>query len=152
MLYRTIATPIGELTAEIDGGRIVRFDLAENVPSCMTASSEDRTAADILEREINEYFRGERRTFSLDIAPRGTEFQRLVWSELRKIPYGMTETYGNIAKAIGRAGASRAVGQACHVNHILILIPCHRVVSSAGIGGFALGNDVKKILLETESR
>lgn len=81
----------------------------------------------------------------------GTDFQQKVWNELKKIPYGTTCTYGEIAVRIGNPKASRAVGNACNKNPIPILIPCHRVVGSKGdLVGFASGLDVKKHLLDLE--
>ncbi len=82
---------------------------------------------------------------------RGTDFQRKVWQELIKIPYGQTWTYGEVAKAIGLPKAVRAVGSACAYNPYLILVPCHRVVSKKGLGGFALGLTAKKKLLKHEN-
>ena len=82
---------------------------------------------------------------------RGTDFQRKVWQELIKIPYGQTWTYGEVAKAIGSPKAVRAVGSACACNPYLILVPCHRVVSKKGLGGFALGLTAKKKLLKYEN-
>lgn len=147
MTKTKIPSPIGTLTAETGEGNVYKLELqaTEDLPEM----TDDETAVR-LSKELDEYFRGERTSFSLAVKPSGTPFQQAVWEEMRKIPYGETRTYGEIAKAVGRPGASRAVGQACHVNPILILIPCHRVVSSSGIGGFALGTDAKKALLDIE--
>lgn len=87
------------------------------------------------------------------LMPQGTDFQLAVWQELRRIPCGETRTYGEIATAIGRAGAARAVGAACGANPVLLLIPCHRVVASdGGLGGFSAGLELKKALLGMEAR
>ena len=81
----------------------------------------------------------------------GTEFQRSVWREIEKIPFGKTKTYLEIAKAIGKPGASRAVGSACGANPLPLLVPCHRVLASnGGLGGFSGGLDIKKKLLRME--
>jgi len=80
----------------------------------------------------------------------GTEFQKAVWNELKKIPRGQTRTYGEIAKAIGRPNAVRAVGSACGANPLPLFIPCHRVVAKNGLGGFGFGLPWKKLLLELE--
>jgi methylated-DNA-[protein]-cysteine S-methyltransferase len=81
----------------------------------------------------------------------GTPFQQGVWRQLRAIPYGKTLSYGHVARLLGRPGAARAVGGACHANPLLILIPCHRVVGSTGaLTGFGAGLAVKKALLELE--
>lgn len=102
-------------------------------------------------RQIGEYFAGKRKTFSVRLDLRGTEFQKTVWKALSAIPYGRTETYGSIARRIGRPNASRAVGAACGANPAAIVIPCHRVVGSGGaLTGFAGGLAMKKKLLEME--
>lgn len=101
--------------------------------------------------QLNEYFLGKRQKFDIKINPTGSEFQKKVWSELLKIPYGKTKSYQKIAKAIGNPNAQRAVGSACNKNPIMIIIPCHRVISKNGkIGGFAYGNTIKQQLLEIE--
>lgn len=102
-------------------------------------------------RQLEEYFAGSRRVFDLPLAPEGTAFQQAVWEALRAIPYGETRTYGQIAAAVGRPKASRAVGGACHCNPIGIIIPCHRVVGSSGrLTGYAGGLDRKAALLALE--
>lgn len=82
--------------------------------------------------------------------PEGTNFQKAVWNEIRKIPRGQTRTYGEIAAAIGRPKAVRAVGSACGANPLPLFIPCHRVVAKNGLGGFGSGLPWKKLLLEME--
>jgi O-6-methylguanine DNA methyltransferase len=82
--------------------------------------------------------------------PAGTEFQKAVWEELRKIPRGQTRTYGEIAGAIGRPKAARAVGSACGANPLPLFIPCHRVVAKNGLGGFVAGLPWKILLLKME--
>lgn len=102
--------------------------------------------------EIKEYFKGERREFSVPIHLKGTDFQKKVWNELKNIPYGETRTYKEIAEKIGKPKASRAVGMACNKNPIVILVPCHRVVGTNGsLTGYAGGIELKKALLEAES-
>lgn len=104
-------------------------------------------------RQIWEYFAGKRKAFSIRLDLRGTEFQKKVWKALSAIPYGRTETYGSIARRIGRPGASRAVGAACGANPAAIVVPCHRVIGSGGrLTGFAGGIAMKKKLLEMEKR
>ena len=83
--------------------------------------------------------------FDLPLAPKGTPFQKAVWAEMNKIPYGETRTYGQLAAAVGKPKASRAVGGACHCNPIAILQPCHRVVGSTGkLTGYAYGVEMKQ--------
>lgn len=101
--------------------------------------------------EINEYLKGERKIFTVPIKIKGTDFQNAVWNELRKIPYGEVRSYTQIAHAIGKTKAMRAVGNANHNNPILIIIPCHRVIGSDGkLTGFAAGIEMKRRLLEIE--
>ncbi|MBM6976524.1 methylated-DNA--[protein]-cysteine S-methyltransferase [Intestinimonas butyriciproducens] len=98
------------------------------------------------------YLAGERQGLDLPLAPVGTDFQRSVWTALKAIPYGQTRTYGEIAAAIGRPKAVRAVGQANHHNPLPIFLPCHRVVGSGGtLTGYAGGLEMKKALLTLES-
>ncbi|WP_320170797.1 methylated-DNA--[protein]-cysteine S-methyltransferase [Maridesulfovibrio sp.] len=102
-------------------------------------------------RQINEYLAGERRNFDLEIAPEGTDFQKMVWAELCRIPWGETRTYREVAENIGKAKAFRAVGAANSKNPLPLIIPCHRVVGSNGsLTGFAMGLDLKRKLLELE--
>ncbi|MDE6590200.1 MAG: methylated-DNA--[protein]-cysteine S-methyltransferase, partial [Oscillospiraceae bacterium] len=101
--------------------------------------------------ELEEYFSGGRKVFSVPLSPHGTAFQCSVWQALRDIPYGQTRTYGEIAAAVGRPRAARAVGMANHDNPLLIFTPCHRVVGKGGaLTGFACGLEVKRRLLELE--
>ena len=98
------------------------------------------------------YLAGERQGLDLPLAPVGTDFQRSVWTALKAIPYGQTRTYGEIAAAIDRPKAVRAVGQANHHNPLPIFLPCHRVVGSGGtLTGYAGGLEMKKALLALES-
>ena len=104
-------------------------------------------------RRIREYFSGGRKEFELELAPAGTPFQRRVWAEILKIPYGQTRTYGQIAEAVGKPSAARAVGMACGRNPIWIAVPCHRVVGFGGkLTGYAGGLDKKKYLLDLEQK
>ena len=101
-------------------------------------------------RELGAYFAGQLQDFSFPMAPKGTAFQCAVWDGLTKIPYGQLQTYGELAKALGKPGASRAVGMAAHRNPIAIAIPCHRLVGKSGLTGYAGGLDKKSWLLEHE--
>ena len=101
--------------------------------------------------ELAAYFAGQLRTFTVPLAPAGTEFQQRVWAALREIPFGKTATYGEIAARVGNPRASRAVGQANNRNPIPILIPCHRVIGASGqLTGYAGGLAVKQKLLVLE--
>ncbi len=102
-------------------------------------------------RELDEYFEGRRREFSLALDPRGTPFQLAVWSELRTIPFGETRSYGDVARALGKPGAQRAVGLANGANPLPLVIPCHRVIESSGrLGGYGGGLETKRRLLASE--
>ncbi len=103
-------------------------------------------------KQLQEYFRGERRGFELALEPEGTEFEHKVWNEVRRIPFGATDTYGEIAKRLGDPDAARAVGVANARNPIAIIVPCHRVIGAHGdLTGYAGGLDRKKWLLDMES-
>ncbi|MGW4062545.1 methylated-DNA--[protein]-cysteine S-methyltransferase [Amycolatopsis sp. NPDC004747] len=106
---------------------------------------------DRAETELKEYFAGQRQEFEVPLAFAGTPFQQLVWAELRKIPYGTTISYGQLADRLGKPAASRAVGLANGKNPIGIIVPCHRVVGSNGsLTGYGGGLDRKRYLLDFE--
>jgi methylated-DNA-[protein]-cysteine S-methyltransferase len=101
--------------------------------------------------QIVEYLEGKRRRFELPLDLRGTPFQRAVWEELLRIPYGETRTYAEIARAIGRPSAMRAVGAANGANPVALVVPCHRVIATGGkLGGYGGGLALKKRLLALE--
>jgi methylated-DNA-[protein]-cysteine S-methyltransferase len=114
----------------------------------------ERKATPLLKKaaaQISEYLAGERKEFSIPLSMEGSEFVLKVWKEMAAIPYGEVRTYGELAKAIGRPGAARAVGQACNRNPIPLIIPCHRVVGTGGrLTGYAGGLGLKERLLELE--
>ena len=104
-------------------------------------------------KQIDEYFKGQRKQFFLNLKPRGTDFQKAVWQQLEKIPFGDTASYGEIARSLGRPSASRAVGSANGKNPIAIIIPCHRVIGSDGrLTGYGGGLWRKEWLLTHERR
>ena len=104
-----------------------------------------------IKSQLDEYFIGKRTNFDIKLNPQGTDFQKKVWQELIKIPYGKTKSYSDIAEHIGNKNALRAVGTACNKNPILIIIPCHRVISKNGkINGFAYGINMKEKLINLE--
>lgn len=101
--------------------------------------------------QIKEYLDGNRKTFDLPLAPKGTEFQKQVWQALSDIPYGQTRTYKEIAVAVGNPKAVRAVGMANNRNPLIVVVPCHRVIGSDGkMIGYAAGVDKKEFLLRLE--
>lgn len=101
-------------------------------------------------RQLDEYARGERRSFDFPVGQRGTEFQQRVWQILREIPYGKTRTYGDIAKDLGMPKGARAVGSAIGANRLFVVVPCHRVMSPKSLAGFAGGLPMKRKLLTLE--
>jgi methylated-DNA-[protein]-cysteine S-methyltransferase len=104
------------------------------------------------ERQLSDYFAGKRTQFELPLEPRGTEFQKKVWRHLRRIPFGKTRSYGDIARTVGSPRASRAVGAACGKNPLSIVVPCHRVVGANGaLTGFGGGLETKAELLSLEA-
>ncbi len=104
-------------------------------------------------QQLDEYFKGTRKTFDFPYQLHGTPFQETVWAALREIPYGETRSYKDIAEAIGCPRAFRAVGMANHANPIFIAIPCHRVIGADGsLVGYGGGLGMKKLLLELERR
>ena len=144
------STPLGEIVMEEREGKISRLLFAnEFSPSVCEKNSALLANAC---RQLDEYFSGARKEFSLPLAPSGTPFQKRIWDELEKIPFGETASYKGIAARAGLANAVRAVGSACGKNPILFLIPCHRVISASGaLGGFRAGLDAKKFLLKLEN-
>lgn len=148
VLYRTY--PIGTLGLMDDGQGLSRVflrreDVCPEFPEGETPLTLQGAA------ELDEYFAGERKAFGVPLSPHGTQFQLSVWEALRAIPYGETRTYGEIASAIGRSRAARAVGMANHDNPLLIFTPCHRVVGKNGaLTGFACVLEVKRRLLDLE--
>ncbi|MGO2118943.1 MAG: methylated-DNA--[protein]-cysteine S-methyltransferase [Fusobacterium sp.] len=102
-------------------------------------------------REIEEYFQGKRKEFTIKLSPIGTNYQKIVWKELKKIPYGKLNTYKEIAEKIGNPKATRAVGMANNKNPLPIIIPCHRVIGTNGkLTGFARGLEIKSKLINFE--
>lgn len=150
-----LSTPIGAIYVEADHHSIRRVSfVAAGVVADGLTRPEDPHCYDHLQeclRQLQEYFSGVRRNFDLPIEIDGTEFQRHVWQQLIAIPFGETRTYAEVAAAVGRPRAVRAVGQANHVNRWMILVPCHRVIGAGGnLTGFAAGLPVKERLLAHE--
>lgn len=155
---RSIRSPVGHLvlTASETGLTGVYFPTSKHSSSPPDPLSAMRRGGtnDVLDRteaQLDEYFAGTRTTFDLPLEPSGTEFQLSVWELLRKIPYGVTTSYGELARRLGDPQKSRAVGAANGANPIPIIVPCHRVVGSKGeLTGFGGGLDRKRWLLEHE--
>ena len=149
--YTVVDSPIGEILLTAEDGALTRLYMSPFHLDSAWEPDPDALAEPV--RQLAEYFAGERRDFDLRLAPEGTPFERSVWEELRRIPFGETRSYGEIAQAIGRPGAARAVGRANGANPIPIVVPCHRVIGSDGsLTGFGGGLEAKSRLLEIEGR
>lgn len=149
---KTVAynSPVGILTLTSDGRSITGLWFEGRGESHGAEQASDRVL-DRARRELDRYFAGRLTAFTVDVDPSGTAFQRRVWAALRKIPYGVTRSYGDIAQVIGSASAVRAVGAANGANPIAIIIPCHRVIGANGtLTGFGGGLDRKRFLLDLE--
>ncbi|MBX7058714.1 MAG: methylated-DNA--[protein]-cysteine S-methyltransferase [Leptospirales bacterium] len=152
-----IATPVGTIYLEADPQAIRRVSfMAAGVIEAEIVRPDEPSCYDHLSecaRQLLEYFHGRRRRFDLPVDYEGTGFQRDVWESMRSIPFGETRTSNELAAALGRPRAVRAVGQANHVNRWMILVPCHRVVGQAGKpAGFAAGLPLQVRLLELEKK
>ena len=153
--FTVMSTPIGELTLVGDGEALtgVYMEDQRHRPPLDPAAARNDGPFAVARRQIGEYFAGERRAFELPLRTAGSEFQQLVWRALGAIPYGRTVGYGELARAIGRPAASRAVGLANGRNPISIVVPCHRVVGASGsLTGYGGGLERKRFLLDLEAR
>lgn len=149
-MYRKYAdTPVGRLEIRSDGETITYLKAADG-------NEKEENPNDVLKRAetlLNAYFSGERALFDIPIAGSGTAFQKAVWREISKIPYGETRTYSEIAQNIGSPRAARAVGAACGKNPVWIFVPCHRVTGkSNALTGYAGGLERKRYLIELERK
>ena len=138
-------TPLGHLAIETENGAVERVVFTDD--ELLPATEETAQKA---VKQLQQYFAGERQVFDVPVRLKGTEFQVAAWEALMKIPYGETVTYQQQAQMMGHPKACRAAGGANNKNHILILVPCHRVVASNGMGGFGCGTEKKRFLLELE--
>ncbi len=147
--------PIGRLVLESDGDVLVGLWLPNERRHGRNDAGGDGdgdvpTVLKETASQLDEYFAGERSDFDVPMELDGTAFQREVWTELSRIPYGETISYGELARRVGRPSAPRAVGQANGRNPIPVIVPCHRVLASNGIGGYGGGLKVKRELLALE--
>jgi methylated-DNA-[protein]-cysteine S-methyltransferase len=151
---RRIDSPVGRLELTSDGTSITFLTIERNGHLPLEELAENSTSViDLAVKQLQEYFEGKRRTFTLPTAPRGTGFQRQIWAGLSAVPWGAATTYGELGASTGRATAGRAVGGAVGANPLPIIVPCHRVLASNGkITGYSGGNGVptKVWLLEHE--
>ena len=159
-MFRLIDSPLGPLglQASLRGLSRVVFTATGALPEAVGSADErdvEKHSTDVLDAaqaQLAEYFAGRRRSFELPLdPPRTTDFRAAVHAQLTEIGYGETVTYRDVAKRLGRPGATRAVGSACGANPLLIVRPCHRVLrSDGGLGGYAGGLAAKRFLLTLE--
>lgn len=153
----SIPTPLGALVSEwSDGGlSALKWTKAARPQAERRLRTEEGRAGKELIKALGRYFSGRRVDFGrVDIAldlKAASEWGLLVWKELLRIPYGEVTTYGEVARRLGRPSSARAVGGACGRNPVVILVPCHRVVASNGLGGYGAGLFRKERLLELEA-
>jgi methylated-DNA-[protein]-cysteine S-methyltransferase len=146
---RAGAPPIGPLTVVVDEeGRLVSCEFEAAPP---TDAREDAARCAPVAAQLDDYLAARRRDFALTLAPRGTAFQRRVWDELLRIPYGTTISYRELAHRVGNPAATRAVARANATNPLPVVVPCHRVIGSDGtLTGYGGGLDRKRLLLALE--
>ncbi|GHE71635.1 methylated-DNA--protein-cysteine methyltransferase [Streptomyces spiralis] len=152
--HAVVDSPYGPLTLVAEDGLLCGLymtDQRHRPPEETFGACAATAAFDAAEEQLEAYFAGELKEFTLELRLNGTPFQRRVWDQLRTIPYGETRTYGELADALGSPGASRAVGLANGKNPIGIIVPCHRVVGADGsLTGYGGGLDRKQRLLDFE--
>ncbi|MEU8988013.1 methylated-DNA--[protein]-cysteine S-methyltransferase [Streptomyces sp. NPDC048558] len=152
--HTLIDSPYGPLTLVADDGVLCGLYMTDqrHRPPEETFGTRHESLFREAEDQLEAYFAGELKEFTLELRLDGTPFQRSVWEQLRKIPYGETRSYGELADALGNSGASRAVGLANGKNPIGIIVPCHRVVGANGsLTGYGGGLDRKQRLLDFEN-
>jgi len=154
-VFSVLDSPIGELLLVGDGRNVTAIWMQSHRAEwrCTNARQRDDKAFAVARAQLAEYFSGDRVEFDLPLAAEGTDFQRKVWRELCRIPYGETISYGDLARRIGQPGAARAVGLANGSNPLPIVVPCHRVIGADGsLTGFGGGIERKRWLLAHEAR
>lgn len=145
MYIKNVQTPLGTMVLKASAKGLCQAYFGEG------PQGESSPLLEEAAQQIAQWFDGQRQDFDLPLDIAGTDFQRAVWKQLRVIPRGQHMSYGQVARAIGKPGAARAVGAACGKNPIILIIPCHRVLAADGsLGGFSAGLDLKKRLLAAE--
>ena len=156
LAFKTVRSPVGELKlVASSAGLVAILWETERAGRVVLGEMQEEPGHPVLveaETQLRQYFADERTSFDLPLDMRGTEFQKQVWEALRRIPFGQTRSYGELAMELGRPLASRAVGAANGRNPLSVVVPCHRVVGSTGkLTGFAGGLEAKRWLLELET-
>ncbi len=150
--HTVVPSPVGPLTVVADDGVLVRLYLDPPGPEGDLGPC-DEAALGRVAGQLDEYFRGEREVFDVPVRLAGSAFERAVWEQLARIPYGETRSYGQVARAVGEPGGAQAVGLACGRNPVAVVVPCHRVVGADGtLVGFGGGLPRKRHLLDLEQR
>ncbi len=155
MSYCLLRSPVGNILIAGDnsGLKLINFQDGPNAQPPHPNWKEDRQFFQTVIQQFKAYFDGRLTQFKLPLAPIGSPFQKKVWNALRKIPYGKTVSYGEIARRIGNPKASRAVGAANAQNPLSIIVPCHRVIGqTGGLVGYGGGLSIKASLLAHERR
>lgn len=149
MSWTELETPVGRLQVEEQDGAITAIHFGDDLDS--SARDDEQPLLVEAVKQLRQYFAGDRRVFELPLELRGSQFQQRVWAALQDIPFGETRSYVDIAEAIEKPGASRAVGSANGANPLPVIIPCHRVIAADGsLGGYSGGLSIKQQLLEIE--
>jgi methylated-DNA-[protein]-cysteine S-methyltransferase len=153
--YSRINSPVGPLVLGMSETGLAVLAFGHDLPATVAGRPvnwrESSAACAELQQQLDEYFADRRREFTVPLDLRGTDFQRECWEQLLSIPYGETRSYGEIARAVGRPNAYRAVGQSNHHNPVAIIVPCHRVLAGGkALGGYGGGLPTKAFLLRLE--
>jgi methylated-DNA-[protein]-cysteine S-methyltransferase len=153
--FSHIDSPVGPLLLGMSERGLTVLAFGHKLPATLAGQpvnwQESFTACAPVRQQLDEYFAGRRREFTLLLDLRGTDFQQRCWEQLQSIPYGETRSYAEIARAVGRPNAYRAVGQSNHHNPVAIVVPCHRVLASGkALGGYGGGLPTKAFLLRLE--
>lgn len=148
--FFTYRTPAGAITIASNGQALTHLLFGEHL---LNGEQKPSELTNLAANQLQEYFAGKRKVFDLPLEPQGTEFQKTVWTALTEIPYGETRSYGEVASAINKPRAARAVGSANNKNPLHIVVPCHRVIGANGKPiGYAGGLKAKEFLLDLEKK
>lgn len=150
LVSRSVPSPLGALLLVGDGEHLRALHVNSFQGAAPPGAAPDDAAFPEAVDQLDEWFAGRRQAFDLPLDLHGTAWQQRVWDVLLEIPFGATVTYGEVARRAGRPGAARAVGHAVGRNPVAIVVPCHRVVATNGLGGYTGGLDIKRWLLAHE--
>ncbi|MEX1307110.1 MAG: methylated-DNA--[protein]-cysteine S-methyltransferase [Eubacteriales bacterium] len=147
-IYNTFSTEKAEFYIAGNSRAVTHIGFAREFYPVEWIKDENAFPSEI--SDLIAFFRGEKRTLDIPYVLEGTDFQKLIWQTIAKIPYGETRSYKEVAMMAGRPNAQRAVGNVCNKNRLLLLVPCHRVVAAHGLGGYGGNLEAKKWLLNNE--